>query len=102
MIEFPAPTCPPTAADRLSKGVDCCRHPAVPGCIVANNGTPPGQQARNYLLSLRQATIHQVAGRAGDLSEEEFKDLFRKLLAWEAAGNAVAFPAPAIDHQHRR
>jgi hypothetical protein len=71
MIELPNPKCPPTRMDKLAKGVDCARHPLL-GCIIANNGTPPGVQARNFLLSLRDATIHQTVGRAGDLSQAGF------------------------------
>jgi hypothetical protein len=74
--------------DLLAMGPDCTRHPLL-GCIIANNGTPPGIQARSFLFSLRDATIHQVAGRAGDLSQDEYLDLLHKLDAWEKAGGVV-------------
>jgi hypothetical protein len=85
--------------DMLSMGPDCARHGFL-GCIIANNGTPPEQQARNFLLSLRLATIHEVAGRAGDLSHAEYLELLRQLSAWEAAGNTVKLPprVTAADH----
>jgi hypothetical protein len=94
MIELPNGKCPPTRMDQLAKGVDCARHPLL-GCIIAQNGTPPEEQARNFLRSLRSATVHQVAGRAGDLSDAEFKDLWSRLEQWEANGGKVELPPPA-------
>ena len=79
--------------DMLAMGSDCVRHPLV-GCIIANNGTPPGDQARSYLLSLYNATVHQVAGRAGDMSEDEFRTKLRELEEWEKT-NSVQVPAPS-------
>jgi hypothetical protein len=101
MMEFPAATCPPTRMDQLVHGVDCVRHPIITGCIVSQKGGTPGQQARNYLLCLRDATIHQRAGRAGDLSHAEYLDLLRQLEQWEAAGGKVNLPSPILGYGHR-
>ena len=90
MIELMNPKCPPTKMDKLVHGEDCVRHPLL-GCIISQAGSPPGVQARNYLISLRQATIQQIAGRAGDLSEAEFRDLLSQLEAWEKT-NSVQMP----------
>jgi hypothetical protein len=91
---FPDPRSPPTPADMLAMGPDCVRHPVI-GNICANNGTPPGDQARSFLWSLRNATINQVAGRAGDLSDADYQAKLAALAAWETAGNFVSMPAPA-------
>jgi hypothetical protein len=93
-FEFPNPKSPPSPMDKLAMGPDCARHPLL-GCIIANNGTPPGDQARNYLLSLYEATVHKVAGRAGDLSEDEFRTKLRELEEWEKT-NSVQMPAPSV------
>jgi hypothetical protein len=93
---FPDPNSPPSQADMLAMGPDCVRHPVV-GCIIANNGTPPEDQARSYLRSLRIATQQQIAGRAGDLSEDDYQAKLAALVAWEAAGNFVSMPVwPAV------
>jgi len=106
MIEVSDPTKNPAPLSRgemLTAGVDGCRHPLFPGCILSQNGTSPGDQARNFLRSIFEATVQQIAGRkCGDLSETEYLDCFRKLEAWEQAGNTVRFPPRVVsaDHPH--
>jgi hypothetical protein len=94
MIELPAffndPKAPPHKGDQLAKGIDCARHPLL-GCIIAQNGTSPEVQARNYLLSLRQATFHKASGRPGDLSVEKYQELLAALTEWEKT-NSVSMP----------
>jgi hypothetical protein len=100
MIELPDPNgslAPPSKADQQVYRVDCCRHPLL-GCIIGYGNGPPHEQARNYLRSLRNATVHQTAGRAVDLSDAEFRDLWRRLEAWEAAGNTVHMPPRIAGH----
>jgi hypothetical protein len=101
MIELPDPkrTPTPTQMDKLAMGADCAIHPLL-GCVIANNGTAPEQQARNYLISVRQTTIHQIAGRAGDLSEAEFRDLLHQLEQWEKT-NSVKMPGPIYPAGYR-
>jgi hypothetical protein len=99
MMEFPAATCPPTKADQIAMGVDCVRHPIVTGAIISNNGTPPLEQARNFLRSLRQA-IDNVTGRQGDLSDAEFREWMLKLEAWHKT-NEVKMPTPIMPADHR-
>jgi hypothetical protein len=95
----PDPKGPPNKMDQLVYGADCARHPLL-GCIIGHGNGDPNDQARNFLLSLRDATVHQTAGRAGDLSQAEYLGLLRELEAWERAGNQVKLPprAIAIDH----
>jgi len=87
---------PQNPKDALSKldlqamGPDAARHELL-GCVVAQNGSPPGEQARNYLRSLLGA---------GQMTEDEFKHWWKKLVEWEAAGNVVKMPPPASDAQH--
>jgi hypothetical protein len=68
--------------DMLTHGPNCWRHP-VAGVIIGETGGTPAEQVRNYLYSLREATIQQRAGRPGDLSHEEHLALLRKLEQWE-------------------
>jgi hypothetical protein len=75
MLDLPDPKRSPSKADKLSHGPDCAIRPLI-GCVIAQNGVAPGVQARNYLWSLRKATIHQTAGRDGDLSEAEYLKLW--------------------------
>lgn len=98
---FPDPKSPPNEMDMLAKGRDCARHGLV-GCIIANNGVPPGEQARNFLRSLADATLHGVAGRAGDLSLDEFRTKMRELEEWERNGGVVEMPAPIIPPEFAR
>jgi hypothetical protein len=58
-------------ADQIAMGADCVRHPLL-GCIISNNGTPPIEHARNFLRSLREATVNNVTGRSGDMSDGNF------------------------------
>jgi hypothetical protein len=72
------------------------------GCRIGHGNGEPSEQARNFLRSLRQATIWQIAGRLGpDLSDDEYRDWLRKLDAWENAGNVVALPPPIMPVGHR-
>lgn len=96
MIELPDPKSPPSKMDMLVFGPDCCRHPLL-GCIIGHGNGTPEEQARSFLLSLRNATIHKVAGRAGDLSEDEFRTKWRALLEWEKT-NSVQMPKPIVGH----
>jgi hypothetical protein len=73
MVEFNGTTCPPTEMDKIAMGADCVRHGLL-GCIISNNGSPPIEQARNYLRSLRQATADNVTGRSCDMSDAEFRE----------------------------
>lgn len=86
--------------DMLVKGPDACRHGLL-GCVIAQNGTPPEQQARNFLYSLRRATIENIAGRDRnlDLNEAEYQHWLARLAKWEQT-NTVSFPprARALDH----
>lgn len=91
--------------DMLTKGVDAARHGLL-GCVIAQNGTSPEQQARNYLYSLRRATEQDIAGRDrnNDLAEDEFRHWLARLEKWERT-NTVTFPprAGSADHpEHRR
>lgn len=98
MVDWPdpnVPLAPPTKMDELVYGADCTRHPLL-GCIIGHGNGAPEEQARNFLISLRNATFHKVAGRAHDLSEEEFRAKWRELEAWEAAGNFVQM-RPRLD-----
>jgi hypothetical protein len=105
MIEFPDPRTLPSKMDQLVAGVDCARHPLITTCIISQNGTPPEQQVRNHLLSLRQATLQDVFPRnkALDLTEDEFRILWKKLELWEKS-NSVAMPpqTDCADHPRRR
>jgi hypothetical protein len=78
--------------DMLAMGVDATRHGLL-GCVIANNNTPPNDQARNYLRSLL---------KSGQMTEDEFKHWWRELVMWENAGNSVNMPPPASDAQHPR
>jgi hypothetical protein len=100
MINLPDPKAPPNKLDKLALGPDCSRHPLV-GCIIANNGVGAGAQARNYLWSLRNATIHQILGRDGDMSHDEYLGFLYRLSVWEQT-NHVPMPPPAqaADHAH--
>jgi hypothetical protein len=99
MIEFSNPNCPPTKMDQIAMGADCARHGLL-GCIIANNGTPPIEQARNYLRSLREATVNNVTGRSGDMSDSEFRTWMLKLEAWHKT-NEVKLPKPIMPADHR-
>jgi hypothetical protein len=95
-IPLPDPKSPPTAADMAVHGVDCVRHPIV-GNIVSQTGGTPGEQARNFLKSLYDATRNKIAGRLyRDLSLEEYRAKLRELEAWEAAGGVVNMPPPVM------
>ena len=94
MIEMPDPKSPPNKMDCLVHGgPDCARHPIITACIVGHGNGDPGEQARNYLRSMLNA---------GKMSEQEFKDWWRELVAWENAGNKVNMLAPlsAADHPY--
>ena len=80
-------------------GADAVRHPLL-GCVIANNGTPPIEQARNYLRSLHDATINNVTGRAVNMGANEFRDWMLKLEAWHQA-NEVKMPPPIMPADHR-
>lgn len=82
---------------------DSIPHPLLGplGCRIGHGNGTPEDQARNFLRSLRQATIHQIALRTGpDLSEEEYRDCLAKLTEWEKH-NAVQLPPPAFPVGHR-
>jgi hypothetical protein len=81
MVEFNGTTCPPTVMDKIAMGADCVRHPLL-GNIIANNGSTPLEQAKNFLRSLRQATTDNVTGRSCDMSDAEFREWMLKLEAW--------------------
>jgi hypothetical protein len=103
MIEFSNPNCPPTEMDKIAMGADCVRHGLL-GCIISNNGSPPIEQARNYLRSLRQATADNVTGRSCDMGDAEFREWMLKLEAWHQT-NEVKMPTPfmPLDHKlHRK
>jgi hypothetical protein len=84
----------------LGMGPDCVRHGFL-GCIIANNGTPPGDQARSYLLSLREANrVSHVTGETAAEREwrvqkfdAEIREWFRRLEEWEKT-NVVVMPQP--------
>jgi hypothetical protein len=89
--------------DIIAMGADAVRHPLL-GCVIANNGTPPIEQARNYLRSLRDATVNNITGRSVNMSDTEFRDRMLKLEAWHKT-NEVELPPPymPLDHRlHRR
>jgi hypothetical protein len=97
------PGAPLTQMDIIAMGADAVRHPLI-GNVCANNGTPPIEQARNYLRSLRQATADNVTGRSCDMSDAEFRGWMLKLEAWHQT-NEVKMPTPCmpLDHKlHRR
>src|SRR5262249_885766 len=98
-INLPDPKSPPSKMDQQALGCDCYRHPLV-GNVCAQNGTPAGVQARNFLGSLYHATEHQIAGRPGDMSKAKYLEWLHKLDAWEKAGNQVNMPPVASDAQH--
>jgi hypothetical protein len=84
----------------LAMGGDCARHPLL-GCIIANNGTSPGDQARSFLISLHNATFHKVAGRADDFTDADYREWMAKLEAWEKT-NAVPLPPPHLAAEFSR
>ena|SRR6516162_6114831 len=88
-----------TQMDIIAMGADAVRHPLL-GCVIANNGTPPIEQARDYLRSLRDATINNVTGRSSDMSDNEFRDWMLKLEAWHKT-NSVDMPTPNMPADHR-
>jgi hypothetical protein len=90
MLEFPDPKSPPSRMDKLAMGEDCCRHKLL-GCVLANNGTPPGEQARSYLHSIwNAAEVSFVTGETEDERQwrlakirAELREWFRRLEEWE-------------------
>jgi hypothetical protein len=97
----PDPKAPPSRMDRLVYGADCARHPLL-GCIIGHGNGDLKEQARNFLRSLRSATVHQTVGRAGDLSEAEFLALFRHLEQWHAAGGKIELPPAHVNFEFAR
>jgi hypothetical protein len=100
MTNWPDPRTPPNKLDRLALGPDCCRHSLITGCIIAQNGVPAGIQARAYLFSLRNATIHEIPGREVDMSHAEYVEWMQKLDAWEKSGGVVKLPPRAVSADH--
>jgi hypothetical protein len=85
MVTLEDPKRSPSKWDKLSAGPDCAVHPLI-GNVVAQNGTSPEEQTRNYLRSLL---------KSGQVTGPEFKTLWGKLIAWEQAGNTVPMPSRA-------
>lgn len=90
MIDLPDPRAALSRQDQLVLGVDACRHPLL-GIPIGHGNGRPEDQARNFLRSMLNA---------GKITEDEFRELWRKLVEWEAAGGAVTLPRRAVSADH--